>query len=111
MPAYAHVLVAMLLVYDAHRALAGVANQHHIADVDLALLLGNAALHVFLRILADGLLHHHHVLNQHRALGRRHTQHAAFFALVAPADDPDLIVTTNIYNLVHVDKTFLAFSS
>src|SRR5215831_3624837 len=94
--------VAVLFVCNPGRPLARGAHQHYVAEVDRAFLLRDPTFHVLLRIFADGLLHHHHVLDQHRTLGRRYAQHAAFFALVAPADDPDLVVTTNVYDLVHL---------
>src|SRR5215472_6026823 len=97
--------VAVHRVGDTRRPLARGANQHHIAKVDGALLLGNAPLDVALRIGAHILLHHHDVLHQDLTLGRHHAKHAAFLALVASTDDPDLVVTTNVYDLVHLSPT------
>src|SRR5215469_4615230 len=105
--------IAMLFVRHPRRPLARSANQHHVTKVDGALLLGNSTLDVALRIGAHVLLHHHDVLHQNFALRRHHAQHAAFLALVAPADHSDLVVTTNVYDLVHFSQTsglFLATS-
>src|SRR5271166_3559487 len=102
-------LVAVLLVGHTHRPLARRAHQHYVADGDRAFLLRNAALDVALGIGAH-VLHHHHVLHQNLPGGRHDAQYAAFLALIAPANDPDLVVTSNVYNLVHVCSTCLAVS-
>src|ERR1035437_8768642 len=103
--AYARVAVAVFLMTHPHRTRARGAHQHHVADGNRALLLGNAALDVLLRVGPHVLFHHHHVLHQHLRLVRHDAEHAAFLALVAPGNHPHLIVAANIYAFLHLSET------
>src|SRR5688500_71792 len=95
----------MLFVADTYRT-AVTADQHHVRQVDGTLLLGDAALDIALRVGANALLRHHHVLDQHFALVGKDPQHAAFLAFVPARDDLHGIVLANVDSSVcHVLET------
>src|SRR5580658_3183714 len=93
--------VAVILMSYADWPVTGVAHQHHIADSDCALLLGDATLNVLLGVRPHVFLHHHHVLYEHLALIRHHAEYAALLALVSSGNHPHLIVAANVYTLLH----------
>src|SRR5207302_9170312 len=95
--AHPKLAIALELVAHARRPAAG-ANQHDVGDMDPALLLGDAALDVLLRIRTHVLLHHAHVLHQQLALIGKHMQHAAEFLVIfaAPGDDLHHVVLADI---------------
>src|SRR5579859_6832126 len=102
--AHPKLAVALEFVADASGP-AGGAYQHHVGDIDTALLLGDAALDVLLWVGAHVLLHHAHVLHQQLALLGEDVQHAAELLVIfaAPGDDLDHIVLANINSCrVHV---------
>src|SRR5580658_959084 len=99
--AHPHMAVAVILMSYAYRPVTGVAHQHHIADGDGALLLGDAALNILLRVRSHVLLHHHHVLYQDLALVGHHAEHPALLALISSGNHPHLIVAANVYTLLH----------
>src|ERR1035437_6161079 len=101
---YARLAVPVFLMAHPHGTRTRGAHQHHIADGNRALLLGDAALDVLLRVRPHVLLHHHHVLDQHLGLVRHNPEHAAFLALVASGNHPHLIVAADIYTLLHLLK-------
>src|ERR1035437_6649974 len=98
---YARVAVAVFLMAHPHGTRAGAAHQHYIADGNRALLFGNAALDVLLRVRPHVLFDHHDVLDQHLGLVRHDPEHAAFLAFVASGNHPHLIVAADIYTLLH----------
>src|SRR5579863_6110207 len=83
--AHPHFAIAAHFMPDAHRPASGT-DQLHVRDRDAALLLGDSALDVALRVGAHVLFHHHHVLDQNLAVVGKHAQHAPFLALVAPGN-------------------------
>src|ERR1022692_4109821 len=103
--AYARVAVTVFLMTHPPWARAGGAHQTKVDDGNRALLFGDAALDVLLRVGPHVLFHHHHVLHQHLRLVRHDAEHAAFLALVAPGNHPHLIVAANIYAFLHLSET------
>src|ERR1035437_7874783 len=103
--AYARVAGTVFLITHPHWARAGGAHQHHVADGNRALLFGDAALDVLLRVGPHVLFHDHHELHQHLGLVRHEAEYAAFLALVAPGNHPHLIVAANIYAFLHLSET------
>src|SRR5258706_16292732 len=97
--AYAHFAISAHLVSDAHRT-ASWAHQLHIGNRNPALLLGDAALNVALRVRAHVLFHHHHVLDQKLGIVGKHAQHASFLTLIPPRDDFHAIVAPDIHSLM-----------
>src|SRR5581483_3790037 len=94
-----HFAVAVNFVADANRA-ARRSHELHVRERNAALLLGNSALNVTLRIRTHVLLHHHDVLDQHLALGRKHAEHASFLALVAAGDHLHGVVPLDVDSLL-----------
>src|SRR5580692_10953660 len=91
--------IAAHFVSDPHRT-AGRAHQGDVRQRNRPLLLGDTAFDVLLRIRAYVLLHHHHVLDQHIALVRKHAQYAPFFTRIPAGHHLNVVVPANINSFV-----------
>src|SRR5205814_122352 len=110
--AHAILVVAFFLVADSHRTARG-ADQHHVRDMDLALLFGNTALDVALWIGAHVFLYHAHMLHQQLAFLGEDAQHAAAFFIVfaAPGNHLHHVVLSNIDSCTHCQFSLPVASS
>ena len=98
--AYADLAIATYFVPNPYRPTSRT-NQLHIGQRNPALLFGNAACNIALRIRAHVLFHHHHVLHQELVIVGKHAQHAPFLTLVAAGDNLHVIVAPDIDSLLY----------
>src|SRR5712671_4643709 len=68
---------------------AGRAHQRHVRQGNPALLFGDSAFDVALRIRPDVFLNCHHMFHQHLALVGEYTEHAPFLAGITSRHDFD----------------------
>src|SRR5580698_8373512 len=83
-------------------------DQHDVRDMDSGLLLGDAALNVFLRVRLHVLLDHHDTLDENAVFFRDHAKDAALFALVFTGNHFHFVITLNLdachYSLILDDR-------
>ena len=100
--AHPNLLVSANFTAYAYRSTCG-ANQLHVGKRYTALLLGDPALDVALRVGSHMFLDQHDVLDQDFGIVGKDPQYAAFFAFIASGDHPYGVIVANIDSNVFSD--------
>jgi hypothetical protein len=90
-------------------------DQLNVRNRNPALLLGDAALDIPLRVRAHVLFDDHHVLDKDFCVIWKNAEHASFLALVSPGDHLHSVIAPDVYSLVccrcysHMKSKFQTF--